>query len=138
METAMTDRLLVLLACAVVGVLLWFAYRFVRTRGRSPDRLDIDALGLELMSGCCAFVVFTTPACKPCKTALRVVGDAAGRRPGLTEVTSVDAIERAELATRFNVRTVPTVFLITASGHVLRTWRDVPDPLDVDTALEAV
>jgi glutaredoxin len=134
----MTDRLLVLLVCVSVGLALWAVYRFVRTRGKAPERLDIDALGLELMSGCCAFVVFTTPACKPCKAALRVVGDAAGRRPGLTEVTSVDAIEKAELATRFNVRTIPTVFLITASGHVLKTWRRVPDPLEVDEALEAV
>jgi hypothetical protein len=134
----MMDRALALLAFAVVGLLIWYTYKLIRTRGRSPERLDIDALGLELMSGCCAFVVFTSPACKPCKAALRVVGDAAGRRPGLTEVTSVDAIERAELATRFNVRTIPTVFLITASGHVLRTWRDVPDPGEVDAALEAV
>jgi hypothetical protein len=134
----MMDRAVALLAFAVVGLFIWYTYKLIRTRGRSPERLDIDALGLELMSGCCAFVVFTSPACKPCKAALRVVGDAAGRRPGLTEVTSVDAIERAELATRFNVRTIPTVFLITASGHVLRTWRDVPDPGEVDAALEAV
>ena len=37
-----------------------------------------------------------------------------------------------------DVRTIPTVFLITASGHVVRRWRSVPQPDDVDEALQAM
>jgi hypothetical protein len=47
-------------------------------------------------------------------------------------------MERPELALRYEVRTIPTVFLITASGHVVRRWRDVPDARDVDDALALV
>lgn len=135
----MSGRVLVLALAAGAGILLMGLFQLYRKRrGRDLDRLDIDALGLELMSGCCAFVVFTTPACRPCKAALRVVEDAAAKNRGLTEVTTVDAIERSDLAIRYDVRTIPTVFLITASGHVIKRWRKVPEPQDVATSLAAV
>lgn len=135
----MSERALVLLIAAVAGLALMGIYRFYRARfGGTQDRLDVDALGLELMSGCCAFVVFTTPACQPCKAALRVVSSAAEKTPGLTEVTTLDAVERSDLAIRYGVRTIPTTFLITASGHVIKEWKDVPDPGDVETALAAI
>lgn len=133
------QRALVVLVVAAVGVVLWLLYRLYRARvGAGVERLSIDELGLELMAGCCAFVVFTTPACRPCKAALAVVRSAADQAPGPTEVRTVDAIERSDLALRYDVRTVPTVFLITASGHVIERWRKVPDPTEVRSTLLAV
>lgn len=135
----MSERLLVLALAAGAGVLLLGAFQLYRRRkGHQLDRLDIDSLGLELMTGCCAFVVFTTPSCRPCKAALRVVEAAAAGNRGLTEVTTVDALQRSDLATRYDVRTVPTVFLITASGHIIRRWRKVPESRDVESALAAI
>src|SRR5688572_18068725 len=122
----MTDRVTVLVIAVAIGALLLAVFKWYRSRDAgAPERLDIDALGLELMAGCCAFVVFTTPTCRPCKAALRVVGDAASKTPGPTEVVAVDAVEQSQLALGARVRTIPTVFLITASGHVIRRWRDV-------------
>ena len=133
------NRLVVLIALAAAGALLLVAYRVYRSRWTpEPDRLLIDDLGLELMAGCCAFVVFTTPSCRPCKAALGVVQRAADGASGPTEVRTVDATERPEVAIRYAVRTIPTVFLITASGHVVRRWRDVPDPTEVEVALAAM
>ena len=135
----MTDRIPIVLIAFGIGLVLLAGFALYRRRGGdAPERLDVDALGLELMAGCCAFVVFTTPSCRPCKAALRVVSDAAGQTPGPTEVVAVDAIERPELAVAYEVRTIPTVFLITASGHVVQRWRSVPRPADVDTALRAM
>ena len=135
----MSDRALILSIAFGVGLILLAGFSWYRRRGGSaPERLDVDAFGLELMAGCCAFVVFTTPSCRPCKAALRVVTDAARRSPGPTEVVSVDAVERSHLAMDAEVRTIPTVFLITASGHVVRRWRSVPDPEDVSAALRAM
>ena len=120
-------------------MLLLGAFQLYRRRAVSDlDRLDIDSLGLELMTGCCAFVVFTTSSCRPCKAALRVVETAAANNRGLTEVRTVDAVQRSDLATRYEVRTVPTVFLITASGHVIRRWRKVPESQDVEAALALI
>ena len=135
----MNDRGLVLVLAFAVGLLLLAAFALYRRRGGpAPDRLEIDELGLELMTGCCAFVVFTTPSCRPCKAALRVVSEAAAGRPGLTEVVTVDAVDRSALALRAEVRTIPTVFLITASGHVVHRWKSVPDRAEVDAALAAM
>lgn len=135
----MGDRALVLLLAFGAGLVLLGAFSWYRRRGgAAPERLDVDALGLELMAGCCAFVVFTSPSCRPCKAALRVVTDAATKTPGPTEVVSVDAVQRAQLALEADVRTIPTVFLITASGHVVRRWKTVPQPEDVEAALQAM
>ncbi len=130
------DRLIVLVVAAAVGAALYGLYALVRRRwGAQVERLDIDELGLELISGCCAFVVFTTPACQPCKSALHVVTAAAAEGSAPTEVTTVDAMERTDLALRYDVRTIPTTFLITASGHVVERWRHVPERASVDAAL---
>ncbi len=133
------QRALIAVVVAAVGIIIWLAYRLYRARvGADVERLSVDDLGLELMAGCCAFVVFTTPACRPCKAALALVRAAAIEAPGPTDVRTVDAIERADLAVRYDVRTVPTVFLITASGHVIARWRKVPDPAEVRSSLVSV
>jgi thioredoxin family protein len=135
----MTDRLLVLGAAAAVGGLLLLVFGLYRRfLTPIPERLEVADLDLELMAGCCAFIVFTTPACRPCKAALRVVGNAARRSDGATEVHTVDAIERSDLALRYEVRMIPTVFLITASGHVVDRWKGVPDQEEVDAAVASI
>jgi hypothetical protein len=135
----MTDRLLVLGAAAALGGLLLLAFGLYRRYlAPIPERLEVAELDLELMAGCCAFIVFTTPACRPCKAALRVVGNAARRSDGATEVHTVDAIERSDLAVRYEVRMIPTVFLITASGHVVDRWKGVPDQDEVDAAVASI
>jgi hypothetical protein len=132
-------RPLALLLAGALGVLLLAGWQLYRRRaGAGAERLDVDELGLALMEGCCAFVVFTSPACRPCKTAIRVVENAAARSPGVTEVRTIDAMARPEVALRYDVRTIPTVFLITASGHVVDRWRSVPHPPEVEAALATV
>lgn len=135
----MSGRPLALLLAGAVGLVLLAAWQLYRKRvGADTERLDVDELGLALMEGCCAFVVFTSPACRPCKTALRVVESAASKSPGSTEVRTVDAMARPEIALKYDVRTIPTVFLITASGHVVDRWRSVPHPPEVEAALAAI
>lgn len=135
----MSGRPLALLLATAVGLVLLAAWQLYRKRvGADTERLDVDELGLALMEGCCAFVVFTSPACRPCKTALRVVQNAASKSPGVTEVRTVDAMARPEMALKYDVRTIPTVFLITASGHVVDRWRSVPHPPEVEAALAAI
>jgi hypothetical protein len=135
----MTDRLLVLGAAAALGGLLLLAFGLYRRfLAPIPERLEVAELDLELMAGCCAFIVFTTPACRPCKAALRVVENAARKSDGATEVHTVDAIERSDLAVRYEVRMIPTVFLITASGHVVDRWKGVPDQDEVEAAVASI
>lgn len=133
------NRFVVLVLALAAGGAFLIAYNRYRMAATPwPERLAVEDLGLELMSGCCAFVVFTTPACRPCKAALRTVEAAAKEAPTPTEVRTVDAMEHPGLATKYEVRTIPTIFLITASGHVIRRWRQVPESEDVRIALTAV
>lgn len=133
-----TGRVAILLAVGAAAAALYWLYSWYRRRPRpGPEWLDVDDLNLELMEGCCAFVVFTTPTCRPCKAVLRRIHDAVrdGASATPTEVRTVDATERRELALRYEVCTVPTTFLITASGHVVERWRDVPEPADLRSAM---
>lgn len=135
----MTGRFLALLIAAGVGALLLALYSLYRTRlTAAPERLLVDELGLELMTGCCAFIVFTSPGCKPCKSAIHVARRAMAESPNPTELLTVDATERPDTAVHYGVRTIPTTFLITASGHVIRRWMDVPDLDDVKQALAQI
>ncbi|MDQ3985078.1 MAG: thioredoxin family protein [Actinomycetota bacterium] len=84
-----------------------------------------------------AFIVFTSPSCRPCKSALRVVREAADQSGGIIEVHAVDSLERQDLATSCNVRSLPTVFLVTASGRVLHRWTAVPPRHEISTYLRA-
>ncbi len=135
----LAERALILVAAGAVGAGAYALLRVSRGWGSSfPARLDIDELDLALMPGCCAFVVFTTPTCRPCKAALRAVRLAAAGASESAAVRVVDAVARHDLAGRSRVRTVPTVFLITASGHVLDRWQGVPDPAQLAEALRVV
>lgn len=135
----MTERLLVLLAAGILGALAATGYTLYRGRPTpAPDRLPIDELGLELMSGCCAFIIFTSPSCRPCKTAISVVQKVVAESSAPTELVTVDATEDPELAVSLGIRTIPTVFLITASGHVVARWIDVPASEDARLALATI
>ncbi|HEX2049267.1 MAG TPA: thioredoxin family protein [Actinomycetota bacterium] len=128
--------LVALAAAAALGLAALRGFRMRRAAG--PAEIAVADLGLELMAGCCAFIVFTSAACRPCKNALRVVEAAARVAASPTEVAAVDAVERSDLAVRYDVRTVPTTFLVTASGRVVDRWRGVPDPGEVRAALGRV
>ncbi len=135
----MTARIVALVAAVSAGGLLLFLYGKYRTRGpASAERLQPEDFGLELIPACCAFVVFTTRSCRPCKAALRVIGEVVQRHRDLTEIKTVDATDSADLSVRYGVRAVPTIFLITASGHVVRRWNDVPALESVELALKGV
>ena len=63
-------------------------------------------------------VYFTTPDCAPCKTVQRPAIDRISRVLGeKLEVVESDATERPDLAKTWGVMSVPTTFLLDASGE---------------------
>jgi hypothetical protein len=56
---------------------------------------------------------------------------------GVTWRTAVDD-ERASLAARWNVRTVPQLYLIDAGGVIRERWLGVPDERGLERAIEAL
>lgn len=129
------NRALVLGVAALVGILGLLALRMWQHRSRVPERLDLRSLALELLPTPFAFVVFTSESCGPCKTALTVVRRAA-ESTGAAEVIPVDSIERSDLTGSLGVRSLPTVFLITAAGRVVGRWTAVPPPDEIEELLQ--
>jgi len=63
-------------------------------------------------------VYFTTPDCVPCKTVQRPALDHIRNLLGeKLQVIEIDASERPDLAKRWGVMSVPTTFLLDASGE---------------------
>ena len=90
----------------------WFYNWMLRFRTRSL----LNDLG-PIRSDTFVLVYFTTPTCAPCKTiqrpAIQEVSKILGDK---LQVVEVDATEKPELANRLGVMSVPTTFLLDASG----------------------
>ncbi len=69
-------------------------------------------------SGLPAIVYFTTPTCAPCKTVQRPAIERMKASYGKWfQVIEVDASQQPEVAQEWGVLTVPTTFVIDASGQ---------------------
>jgi len=63
-------------------------------------------------------VYFTTPECAPCKTVQRPAIDRVSNLLGeKLQVVEIDATERPDLAKVWGVMSVPTTFVLNASGE---------------------
>ena len=86
-----------------------------RLRGISPRRHDrIDPVDLNGLRGEGAYVEFTHPLCADCREWEQRL--AAEAEPLLT----LDVRERPELARKYGIAVVPTVFRVSADGAVLK------------------
>jgi thiol-disulfide isomerase/thioredoxin len=105
-------RILWAVAIIVAGLAL---YRLVSRL--TVSRVQAKAHGL-VRPGTPAILYFTTPDCAPCKTvqrpALRSVQNRLGDR---LQVIEVNAYEQPDLAKEWGVLSVPTTFIIDASGR---------------------
>jgi thiol-disulfide isomerase/thioredoxin len=103
-------------AGAIIGVSLiaaWLVNQFVLARAAVKSRHS----GL-IQPGVPAILYFTTRDCVPCKTVQRPALETLKKHFGqLLEVVEVDAIDRPELASQWGVMSVPTTFIIDASGQ---------------------
>lgn len=118
----MIERILVLVL--VLGVTAFALYLWRRRDGRFAQA-DDDAFfrrsDLGLADGerpDAVLVEFGTEHCAPCRRVEQHLDKLAGDVPGLRIVT-VDAGERLELADRYRVRRVPTVFVADRDLRIL-------------------
>jgi hypothetical protein len=87
-----------------------------RLRGISPRHNDrIDPADLPALDGAReAYVEFTHPFCAECRVWEERLG--TSERPLVT----LDVRERPDLARKYGINVVPTVFSVTADGTLLR------------------
>jgi thiol-disulfide isomerase/thioredoxin len=82
------------------------------------ERLSPAELGAELGARA-TFVQFSSPACSPCRSVRRVLGELVTAEPALAHV-DIDATERLDLARRLGILRTPTVVLLDPHGQVIR------------------
>ncbi|MEX2588454.1 MAG: thioredoxin family protein [Actinomycetota bacterium] len=79
-------------------------------------------------------VEFTSPFCHECQVALPVL-EAVSASDG-APLAVVDAKYRPDLATKYAIRTTPTILVVNAQGRVTHGWLDsAPTAQDVTEAL---
>ena len=112
----MIERLLVALALLALG---FAAYQVINRRqiSRTTALAPHDPLLSGLKPGIATIVYFTTPTCIPCKTqqmpALTRLQQELGEA---VQIVQVDATEDPDAAQRWGVLSVPTTFVLDATG----------------------
>lgn len=107
-------RILWTVAIIVAGLsLYWLSNRLILERARGK------VLGLEgTRPNRPILLYFTTPTCGPCKTVQRPAIERLKDRLGESlQVVEIDADSRPEVADHWGVMTVPTTFIIDATGQ---------------------
>lgn len=114
MSAEVLERLFI--AAAISGLAV-AAYLFFNryTLRRASTRVSKFA---SYQSGLPAIVYFTTPTCAPCKTVQRPAIERMKASYGKWfQVIEVDASQQPEIAQEWGVMTVPTTFVMDASGQ---------------------
>jgi thiol-disulfide isomerase/thioredoxin len=114
MAPELIARVLLAAALTLGGLAAWVAYnRFILKQAAAPGRVVPG-----YRSGRPAILYFTTPTCAPCLTVQRPALKALQQSLGdALQVVEVDASRRTDLADAWGVLSVPTTFVIDASGR---------------------
>ncbi len=107
-------RLLSAAAIIAAGLALYRLGSFLVVSRAQARAHNLDAL----RPGKPAILYFTTPDCAPCKTIQRpALRDVQGRMGDRLQIIEVNAYEQPGLAKEWGVLSVPTTFIIDASGR---------------------
>ncbi len=126
----------VLAAAAVIGLVRRRRDGVLRARkgaGRVDERLGAADLGAELGERA-TLVQFSSAFCAPCRATRRILGEVAAMVDGVAHI-EIDAESNLDLVRRLGVVRTPTVFVLDASGRVVRTATGQPRKADVIAAL---
>lgn len=103
------------------------------SKGRPVERFDLADLGTEPGERA-TLVQFSTAFCAPCRATRRVLTEITEMVDGVVHV-EIDAEAHLDLVRRLNVIRTPTVFVLDASGAVVRRGSGLPRKLDIIAAL---
>jgi thiol-disulfide isomerase/thioredoxin len=123
------------LLLATVFGLIWRHRNGVLRARKDGDveRLDAAELGTDLGDRA-TLVQFSSAFCAPCRATRRVLGEVAGMVDGVAHV-ELDAEANLDLVRRLGVLRTPTVFVLDASGRIVRRGSGLPRKADVIAAL---
>ncbi len=131
----MLERLLLALLLIAAGLLAYRLYGWLVLRRRALAGLGVD----EYLPGTPAVLYFTDPGCAPCITvqdpALTELSERFGPR---LQIIKIQALERPELTNAWGVLSLPTTFIIDASGRPRGVNHGVARAGKLERQLEAI
>ena len=122
----------VLLVATAVGLLR--AQRLGRLREADHERLAPAAIGTDALGERATLVQFSSAFCRPCVATRHLLGDVAGKVPGVRHV-EVDAEAHLDLVRTLGIASTPTTLLLDSAGVVRRRAVGVPRREQVLSAL---
>lgn len=105
----MIERLMVVALLAVAALAAYYLFRTVHMRRMEPA---------PVTAGMPTLLYFRSDTCAICPTQGRFVNEAAADWDGRLRVQTVDATAETELASRYQVFTLPTTILLDRQGQV--------------------
>lgn len=127
-----------LVLAAALGLVWRSRNGVLRTAGPAREgadvaRLDAAELGASLGERA-TLLQFSSAFCAPCRATRRVLTEVADMVEGVTHV-EIDAESHLDLVRRLNVLRTPTVFVLDASGAIVRRGSGLPRKADIVAAL---
>jgi len=114
-------RLAITLALIAGGFLIWRIVNGLSLRAASAAGSESDALPEGFVPGKPGILSFGSPDCRSCvyaqKPALRKL---SGELGGAVQIIEFDVTQRPELAKRYGVLSLPTLFIVDAEGAARR------------------
>jgi thiol-disulfide isomerase/thioredoxin len=101
--------------------------------GSTMERLELTGLGAELGERA-TLVQFSSAFCAPCRATRRILTEVAEMVDGVEHV-EVDAEAHLDLVRRLKIVRTPTVFVLDASGGIVRRGAGLPRKADIVAAL---
>jgi len=134
----MLERVGVAVALLAMGYL---AHRLVRCYllWRAAQQAEADPLLRQAQQNMPTVLYFTTPNCAPCKYAQRPALAQLQQEMGERfQLIQVDATEDPAAATRWQVQTVPTTFVLDRSGKPTQVNHGVADATKLRQQIQTV
>ena len=122
----------VLLAATCFGLIRM--RRLGRLRDADATRLTAEQLQAPALGERATLVQFSSAFCRPCVATRHLLGDVAGKVPGVRHV-EVDAEAHLELVRALGIASTPTTLLLDRGGVVRRRAVGVPHRDQVLAAL---
>ena len=101
------------------------ARRLGRLRDADESRLTAEELKAPALGERATLVQFSSAFCRPCVATRHLLGDVAGKVPGVRHV-EVDAESQLELVRSLGIASTPTTLLLDRGGVVRRRAVGVP------------